>query len=125
MAVRPRIAETEVAPLSIRRIYTSCFLAAAGVALAATPAAADQHKPPPTPDDQLAALVSNLRVWLAGLLGVGATLMLTVAGWLYMTAGGNPTQIERAKTAFRSALVGYALAALAPILVGVLKGLTA
>jgi hypothetical protein len=50
--------------------------------------------------------------------------MLTVAGWLYLTAGGNPTQIEKAKTAFRSAMIGYAVAALAPILVGVLQGLT-
>ena len=79
----------------------------------------------PPADAELGPIIANFRVWLAGLLGVGATLMLTLAGWLYMTAGGNPTQIEKAKTAFRSALAGYALAALAPILVGVLKGLTA
>ena len=115
----------------IRRIYTSCFLVLASVSAFAAPALADEHdgpKPPPrtpTPDDQLEAIVAHLRLWLAGLLGVGATLMLTVAGWLYMTAGGNPTQIEKAKTAFRSALIGYALAALAPVLVSVLKGLTA
>lgn len=114
----------------IRRIYTSCFLALIGLLALPSSAGAAESAPPtttttvPPPDAQLGPIISNLRVWLAGLLGVGATLMLTVAGWLYMTAGGNTTQIEKAKTAFRSALVGYALAALAPILVGVLKGLT-
>lgn len=109
----------------IRRIYTSCLLTLAGLLVLGTPAAAADPARNPTPNDQLQAIVNHLRLWLAGLLGIGATLMLTVAGWLYMTAGGNPTQIEKAKTAFRSALVGYALAALAPVLVGVLKGLTA
>ena len=117
----------------IRRIYTSCLLAIASVAFSGASALAGEDDgpkpkpppPPPTPNEQLEAVVTHLRLWLTGLLGVGATLMLTAAGWLYMTAGGNPTQIEKAKTAFRSALVGYALAALAPVLVGVLKGLTA
>ena|SRR5688500_1402890 len=93
-----------------------------------TPATAFAQTTPttaPPAGAELGPIITNLRVWLVGLLGIGATLMLTVAGWLYMTAGGSPTQIEKAKTAFRSALVGYALAALAPILVSVLKGLTA
>ncbi|MDQ1437488.1 MAG: hypothetical protein QOK43_1117 [Acidimicrobiaceae bacterium] len=114
----------------IRRIYTSCLVALVGLLTLATPAAAAEGAPTSTtttvpPADQLGPIITHLRLWLAGLLGIGATLMLTVAGWLYMTAGGSTTQIEKAKTAFRSALVGYALAALAPILVGVLKGLTA
>lgn len=122
-AVRPQITEMEVRQLFVRRIYRSSFLGLVTLLTLASPASAEPG--PPTPDDQLTGIVNHLRLWLAGLLSVGATLMLTVAGWLYMTAGGNPTQIEKAKTAFRSALVGYALAALAPILVGVLKGLTA
>ena len=112
----------------IRRTYTLCFLTLAALLTLQSPAAAAQgSQTTPTTvaeKDQLGPIITNLRLWLVGLLGVGATLMLTVAGWLYMTAGGNPTQIEKAKTAFRSALVGYALAALAPVLVGVLKGLT-
>lgn len=107
-----------------RRIYTSSWLALAGLLVLASPAAAEKAPPePPPPDAQLKAVILGLQGWLTGLLVTGATLMLTVAGLLYMTAGGNPTQIEKAKTAFRSALVGYALAALAPILVEVLKGL--
>jgi hypothetical protein len=38
-----------------------------------------------------------------------------------MTAGGDPGQIERAKNALRSAAIGYALAALAPTLVSILR----
>jgi hypothetical protein len=116
--------------LSIRRIYASSFVALAGAltptaAFAAETTSTSTAPTTPTGDPQLGPIIAHFRVWLAGLLGVGATLMLTVAGVLYMSAGGNPTQIEKAKTAFRSALVGYALAALAPILVTVLKGLTA
>jgi hypothetical protein len=115
--------------LSIRRIYATCFLALVGV-LTPAAAAADTTStstPPttaPPSDPQLGPVITHFHDWLLGLLGVGATMMLTVAGLLYMTAGGNPTQIERAKTAFKSALVGYGLAALAPVVVTVLKGLT-
>lgn len=115
--------------MSPRRVYRNCFFALFGLlTMASSPAMAEgaptsSTTVPPAAEDQLSPVITHLRLWLAGLLGVGATLMLTVAGWLYMTAGGNPTQIEKAKTAFKSAMVGYALAALAPVLVGVLKGL--
>lgn len=38
-----------------------------------------------------------------------------------MMAGGDPGEVERAKTAFRSAGIGYALALLAPLVVTILK----
>jgi hypothetical protein len=66
-------------------------------------------------------VVSNLRVWLIGLLVGLASLLLTVAGVRYLLSGGDPSQIERAKTALKAALYGYALAALAPVLVTVLQ----
>ncbi len=109
--------------MKVKAKTTTALLAAALALLWCPSAAAAQAAAPPSPDQQFAQIISNLRVWLLGLLGVGATLMLTVAGWLYLTAGGNPPQIERAKIAFRSALVGYAIAFLAPIFVGILQGL--
>jgi hypothetical protein len=66
-------------------------------------------------------VVSNLRVWLIGLLVGLASLLLTVAGVRYLLSGGDPSQIERAKTALKAALYGYTLAALAPVLVTVLQ----
>lgn len=69
----------------------------------------------------LGQVVDNIRVWLIGLLVGLASLLLTVAGVRYLLSGGDPGQIERAKTALRAALCGYALAALAPVLVSVLQ----
>ena len=71
----------------------------------------------------LTSLITNLTGWLVGLLAGVATLFLTLGGLRYLTAGGDPGQIEKAKTALKSAAVGYALAALAPLLVSILASL--
>ncbi|MGH2867590.1 MAG: pilin [Solirubrobacteraceae bacterium] len=74
---------------------------------------------PPT----LSAVIDSLRLWVVGLLAGLATLFLTIGGIRYMTAGGDPGQIERAKSALRSAAIGYALAALSPVLVSILQSI--
>jgi hypothetical protein len=71
----------------------------------------------------LGTVLDNLRNWLVGLLAAAATLALTIGGIRYVAGAGDPEQIEKAKTAFRSALVGYAIAALAPVLVAALKAI--
>jgi hypothetical protein len=68
-------------------------------------------------------VLSNIRGWLMGILAALATVMATVGGIRYVIADGDPGEIQRAKTAFRSAGVGFALAALAPLLITVLQGL--
>jgi type IV secretion system pilin len=67
-------------------------------------------------------LLTNIRSWLMGILAGLATVMATVGGIRYTMADGDPGEIQRAKTAFRSAGIGFALAALAPLLVTVLQG---
>ena len=71
----------------------------------------------------LSGLISNLTGWLVGLLAGLATLFLTIGGVRYLAAGGDPGQVEKAKTALKSAAIGYALAALAPLLVSILASL--
>jgi hypothetical protein len=71
----------------------------------------------------LTSVIDNLRNWLVGILAAVATLFLTVGGLRYLTAGGDPGQVEKAKTALKSAAIGYALAALAPLLVSILASL--
>jgi cyanate permease len=66
-------------------------------------------------------VLDNLRNWLMGILAGLATVFATLGGIRYVMAGGDPGEVERAKTAFRSAGIGYGLAALAPLLVAVLK----
>ena len=78
----------------------------------------------PFPADAAAAdltsVIESIRNWVAGVLAALATLFLTVGGVRYLIAGGNPRAIEEGKAAIRSALIGYALAALAPMFVEIL-----
>jgi type IV secretion system pilin len=81
----------------------------------ATPALAQ------TADPTLGQVIDRLRNVLVGLLVGLATLFLTVGGVRYLFAGGDPGQVEKAKVTLRSAAIGYGLAALAPVLVRLLR----
>lgn len=66
-------------------------------------------------------VVENLRNWISGLMVAVGVCLLTVAGFRYVISSGDPGQIERAKSAFKAALYGFALAALAPAIIAVLQ----
>ncbi|MEV4283466.1 pilin [Actinoplanes xinjiangensis] len=68
-------------------------------------------------------VVDGIRLWIMGILVTVATLFLVIAGLRYTAAGGDPAQVEQAKANFRSALIGYALAVLAPVVLQVLQGI--
>ena len=131
-ASRPPTPPASTRPHRCRRRYgwpqltIITLTAAALITLSATPAAAAAaaHQliaagPPAAPT--LDSVITGLRNWLVGLLAAVATLFLTIGGIRYITAGGDPMHVERAKTALKSAAIGYALAALAPLLVSVLR----
>src|SRR5882762_39563 len=65
-------------------------------------------------------VIDSVRNWVAGLLAALATLFLTIGGARYLTANGNPRAVEEGKAAIKSAMIGYALAALSPMLVSIL-----
>jgi len=88
---------------------TTCLLVALIVAPAALAA---------TSLDQV---ISNLRVWITGLLAALATLLLMIGGVRYILAAGDPGMHEKAKGAIRTALIGYALALLAPVLTSIVQ----
>lgn len=97
------------------RIAAAAILAAA-LLLVGTPAWAQ-----PTAPASLDQVIGNLRGWLVGLLVGLATLFLTIGGVRYLAADGDPGQVEQAKRSLRNAAIGYALAALAPLLVTILR----
>lgn len=66
-------------------------------------------------------VISNLRDWITGLLAALATLLLMIGGVRYILAAGDPGMHEKAKGAIRTALVGYALALLAPVLTALVQ----
>jgi len=73
--------------------------------------------------DSVTTVLNNVRNWIMGILAGLATVFLTIGGVRYVIAAGDPGEVEKAKTAFKSAGWGYGLAALAPMVVEVLKGI--
>jgi len=90
---------------------------------AAVPAFADAAIPLAAKD--LPTVIHNLTLWIGGILAAVATLFLTIGGLRYLAAGGDPAEVEKAKSALKSALIGYALAVLAPILLTALQSILA
>ena len=126
---RPQTASgTGVPPSSSRRRRRLRIAAAASIvlltALAAGPAlAAVPDSGPVLAAADIPTVISNVTKWLIGILAVLATLFLTVGGVRYVIAAGDPAEVEKAKTCFKSAAMGYCLAVLAPVVVTILKSL--
>jgi len=102
------------APKTLKTKLLTSIAALAVLALTAAPAALAAA-------NNLNGVIDNLRVWLAGLLAALATLFLTIGGIRYLLAGGDPGALERAKGSVRAAIVGYALALLAPVLATIVQ----
>ena len=115
----PRLAEHQRVKASspvqqVVRAAGSTLAAAILLVAAASPALAQV---PPSLNQVLDAATA----WLVGLLASLATLFLTVGGIRYMAGATDPGEVEKAKTALKAAAIGYALAALAPLAVKILK----
>ena len=102
-------------PRTLARLLIVAALGAGLLVVLASPAFAASSGAP-----SLNTVIDNLRNWLVGILAGVATLFLTVGGLRYLAAGGDPSQVEKAKVALKSAAVGYALAILAPLLVTII-----
>ena len=70
---------------------------------------------------QIVAILDRIRNALVLTLTALAILAMTYAGVRYVIAAGDPSGVERAKGAARSAALGLGLALLAPVLVGIVK----
>jgi hypothetical protein len=86
------------------------FSAGLVTVLAADPAVGD-----------IVRILDGVRNLMVGLLIGLAVAALTYAGVRYVISGGDPMSIEKAKSAAKSAIVGFAIALLAPILIGLVK----
>lgn len=98
------------------------WLAAAGVLLTSSAARADTV--------QIVALaqtidevLNNIRNWIMGILAGIAIVLFSIAGLRYLMASGEPGEVEKAKGALKAGCIGFGLAALAPLVVEILKGI--
>jgi type IV secretion system pilin len=71
--------------------------------------------------DDIVAILDRIRNALVLVLTALSIAAMTYAGVRYVIAAGDPSGVERAKGAARSAVVGLALALLAPIVVAIAK----
>jgi hypothetical protein len=111
-------------PRNTIRFGATVVLAAAATAVlvAAVPHTAHAAGPGPVvlAAESIEQVVDRIRLWLVGILAGWATLCLTV-GFIRYTSG-EPGEVEKGKTALRSAAIGYAGALLAPLLVTIVAG---
>ena len=68
-------------------------------------------------------VIDGITGWIMGIIAVVATMFLVIGGLRYMAAGGDPAQVEQAKSNCKSALIGYALAVLSPVVLQALQGI--
>ncbi len=66
-------------------------------------------------------ILDGIRTLLVGLLVGLAVASLTYAGVRYVISAGDPMSVEKAKSAVKAAVVGFAIALLAPLLIGLVK----
>jgi hypothetical protein len=102
-------------------VVTAAVLAAVALSWAAS--AAPTPTPPGTPGTptDLNTVINNLVTVITSLVAGLATVALTIGGVMYLTAGGDPEQVSKAKTALKNAAIGYGVVVLAPLLVTILK----
>jgi type IV secretory pathway VirB2 component (pilin) len=65
-------------------------------------------------------VLDRLQTVIVVIAGTVVVVMLTIAGFRYLLAS-EPGETERAKSALRSAAIGFSIVFLAPILVAILK----
>ncbi|GIM90137.1 pilin [Paractinoplanes toevensis] len=127
-SLRPYQGQCRAAPVTTRRRFWRrvgfTFAVSAIVLVLAAPAAfAGTGEPTVWAVHPLPVVVDNIRFWLRNILLSVATLFLVLAGVYAATAAGDPGQVDKAKSTFRNALIGYALAVLAPIFLQVVQGI--
>jgi hypothetical protein len=71
----------------------------------------------------LPQVIDSATTWVRGIMAAVATLFFVIGGLRYTTAGGDPAAVEQAKSSFKAAGIGYALAILAEPILDVLQSI--
>lgn len=74
---------------------------------------------------QTLAVITRITNWIFTFLMVVVVIMVIVSGYLFVTGGGNPDQVAKARQVLIYALIGFAVAMIARgiiALVGVVIG---
>ncbi len=104
---------------TISRIASTATISLA-ILLSGSPAYAEPA--PADPTTKLNTVIGNITGWVVGIAFGVATLFATIGFLRYLAAGGDPAEVEKAKSAWKNAAIGYAGALLAPVLLAIVKG---
>jgi len=83
----------------------------------------DEAPPGPQTGVELILLIENIGNWAFTILLVVAVIFLIVAGFLFVTASGDPEKVNKARGMLVNALIGIAVALLAKGLVAVITSI--
>jgi len=73
----------------------------------------DEEPPPVFSDVEAMAILPNIINFVFGFLLAVVVLMILVAGYMFVTGGGNPETISKARNLLMYALIGLAIAVIA------------
>lgn len=68
-------------------------------------------------------MVTNLIHWFAGVAGAVSAIFVVVGGWGYITASGDPSKLQKAKSTILYALIGLVVVALTEVLTAFISNL--
>jgi len=100
----------------------ACRVAAAGGTTGGTEGYQEIPTNVPSTPAELVALIETIGNWIFTILLGVVVIMLILAGFFWVTAGGNPENVKKASDMLRDALIGVAIALGAKGLVAVIKG---
>lgn len=68
-------------------------------------------------------MVTNLIQWFIAMAGVVSVIFIVVGGWGYITASGDPSKLQKAKSTIMYAIIGLVIVALAEVLTAFISNL--
>jgi len=111
--------------MKVKNVLQNLFIGLIGLAIL-TPAltiAQVTIKNPIKYNNFCSLLTEGIIPAVAGIIGALGTLMIVVAGFLFMTSAGSPEKVKSAKTALFYAIMGILIALLASGIVATVKSI--
>ena len=75
-------------------------------------------------ETDIVVIVKKIVKWVVGFIVLLSIFMFAYGGLIYLTAGGDESKVDKAKTALTAALFGLLIAALAYAIVNLIIGFT-
>ena len=73
--------------------------------------------PGTTGNTDLSSLIIQIINWIMGIIGFVCVITIIISGIQYMTSGGDPGKVKKAKVGFRFSIIGLVVAILAAAIV--------